>query len=132
MKKLLVLVCTMFVLVGLSMAQDTGKKKSDMGTGKKAANAMGKAVSMAGKISDGGKTFVSSKDNTSYSISNAEDDKSMKASDIAKHDGHDVKVKGHWDNDKKTVHVVSVTMPAAKPAEAGKKKSSKKAAAPSS
>jgi len=130
MKKLLVLLCAMFVLVGMSVAQTgTAAKSSTKASAKKSAG-MGKATTMAGKISDGGKTFTDAK-GTAYSISNADDDKSLKASDIAKHDGHDVKLNGHYDATAKTVHVVKITMAPAAGAKAGTKKSKKAAAPPS-
>ena len=131
MKKLLVLLCAMFVLVGMSVAQTTGAAKSSTKASAKKSAGMGKATTMAGKISDGGKTFTDAK-GTAYTISNTEDDKSMKASDIAKHDGHDVKLNGHYDDTAKTVHVMKVTMAAAAGTKSGGKKGKKAAAAPPS
>jgi hypothetical protein len=61
-----------------------------------------KAVTLSGKVSDDGKSFVSDKDNKSWTVSNPE---ALKG-----HEGHEVKVKAHEDASKNEIHVVSVKM----------------------
>ena len=67
-----------------------------------AGKATAKAVTLSGKISDDGKTFVSAKDNKSWTISNPDA--------VKGHEGHEVKVKAHEDAAKNEIHVVSLTM----------------------
>jgi hypothetical protein len=80
------------------VAQDTMKQdtmKNDAST---------KAVSVKGKISDDGKTFVSDKGAKSWTISNPEA--------IKGHEGHHVTLKAHVYADKNEVHVMSLKMAA--------------------
>jgi hypothetical protein len=56
----------------------------------------------SGKVSDDGKSFVSDKDNKSWTVSNPE---ALKG-----HEGHEVRVKAHEDAARKEIHVVSVKM----------------------
>jgi hypothetical protein len=60
-----------------------------------------KAVSLAGKVSAGGKTFVD-KDNKSWTVTNPEV--------LKGHEGHEVTLKAHEDAAKNEIHVVSVKM----------------------
>jgi hypothetical protein len=78
----------------VAVAQDT-MKKDTMST---------KAVSVTGKISDDGKTFVSDKDSKSWTIVNPEA--------VKGHEGHHVTLKAHVNADKNEVHVVSLKMAA--------------------
>lgn len=80
------------------VAQDTMKQ----GTMKNDAST--KAVSVGGKISDDGKTFVSDKDGKSWTISNPEA--------VKGHEGHHVTLKAHVYADKNEVHVMSLKMAA--------------------
>jgi len=80
------------------VAQDTMKQ----GTMKNDAST--KAVSVGGKISDDGKTFVSDKDGKSWTISNPEA--------VKGHEGHHVTRKAHVYADKNEVHVMSLKMAA--------------------
>ncbi len=80
------------------VAQDTMKQdtmKNDAST---------KTVSVGGKISDDGKTFVSDKDGKSWTISNPEA--------VKGHEGHHVMLKAHVYADKNEVHVMSLKMAA--------------------
>ena len=61
-----------------------------------------KQVSVAGKISDDGKSFVSDKDGKSWTISNPEA--------VKGHEGHHVIVKAHVYADKGEIHVMSLKM----------------------
>jgi hypothetical protein len=64
--------------------------------------ASAKAVTLSGKIGDDGKTFVSDKDNKSWTISNPEA--------VKGHEGHEVKLHAHEDTAKNELHVTSVKM----------------------
>ena len=101
MRKLMVLAFACAVLTSLvALAQETNKPdytKPDAPQAEKAT----KAVSLTGKISDDGKTFVD-KDGKSWTVSNPE---ALKG-----HEGHEVNVKAHADPAKNEVHVVSVEM----------------------
>jgi hypothetical protein len=59
-----------------------------------------KAITLSGKVGDDGKSFVSDKDNKSWTVSNPE---ALKG-----HEGQEVKIKAHEDAAKNEVHVVSV------------------------
>ena len=99
MKKLLNIFFTLSLLMSVVLvAQDTMKQdtmKNDAST---------KAVSVTGKVSDDGKTFVSDKDGKSWTISNPEA--------IKGHEGHHVTLKAHVYADKNEVHVMSLKMAA--------------------
>ena len=79
-----------------TFAQDT--MKPDAGS----AKASMKAVSIEGKISDDGKSFVADKDGKSWTIENPDA--------VKGHEGHHVILKAHPDADKMEVHVVSLKM----------------------
>ena len=61
-----------------------------------------KVVSVSGKISDDGKTFMGDKDNKNWMISNPEA--------VKGHEGHHVTVKAHVDSTKNEIQVTSVKM----------------------
>jgi hypothetical protein len=61
-----------------------------------------KAVTLSGKIGDDGKTFVSEKDNKSWTISNPEA--------VKGHEGHEVKIHAHENAATNELHVTSVKM----------------------
>jgi hypothetical protein len=61
-----------------------------------------KAVSVAGKIADDGKTFVSDKDGKSWTIVNPDA--------VKGHEGHHVVLKAHVYPDKGEIHVMSLKM----------------------
>jgi hypothetical protein len=99
MKKLMKILFALSLLMSVVVvAQDTMKQdtmKNDAST---------KAVSVGGKISDDGKTFVSDKDGKSWMISNPEA--------VKGHEGHHVTLKAHVYADKNEVHVMSLKMAA--------------------
>jgi hypothetical protein len=98
MKKLTFLLIAMFLgLLSISVAQDT--MKSDHDTMK--SDSM-KPMSLMGKISDDGKTFVSDKDGKSWTIANPDA--------VKGHEGHHVMLKASVDADKGEVHVKSLKM----------------------
>jgi pentapeptide MXKDX repeat protein len=99
MKKLMMIFFTLSLLMSaVVVAQDTMKQD----TMKKDAST--KEVSVTGKISDDGKTFVSDKDGKSWTISNPEA--------VKGHEGHHVTLKAHVYADKNEVHVMSLKMAA--------------------
>jgi len=102
MKKLLVLAFACALITSLTaLAQGTypsDQGKPDTMKGEKAST---KAVSLTGKISDDGKTFVD-KDGKSWTVSNPEA--------VKGHEGHEVTLKAHPDPIKNEVHVVSAKM----------------------
>jgi membrane protein implicated in regulation of membrane protease activity len=75
-----------------------------------------KAISISGKVSEDGKTFVSDKDGKSWEVDNPE---ALKG-----HEGHQVIVSAHVDAEKSVIHVMSVKM--AKASDATKKDEMKK------
>ena len=99
MKKLMMIFFALSLLMSaVGVAQDTMKQD----TMKKDAST--KEVSVTGKISDDGKTFVSDKDEKSWTISNPEA--------VKGHEGHHVTLKAHVYADKNEVHVMSLKMAA--------------------
>ena len=99
MKKLVMIFFALSLLMSVAVvAQDTMKQD----TMKKDAST--KEVSVTGKISDDGKTFLGDKDGKSWTISNPEA--------VKGHEGHHVTVKAHLYTDKNEVHVMSLKMAA--------------------
>jgi hypothetical protein len=97
--KALMLASLAVVLVSAaSIAQDSMKPSPDQA---KTGSSM-KAVSVIGKISDDGKSFVSDKDSKSWTIANPDA--------VKGHEGHHVVLKAHVDADKGEVQVVSLKM----------------------
>jgi hypothetical protein len=86
----------------MAIAQETTKqdtvKQDSMTTAPVSTNAM----SISGKVSDDGKTFVSDKDSKSWTVSNPE---ALKG-----HEGHQVTVKANVNADKNEGEVLSVKM----------------------
>lgn len=98
MRKLMTLLFALTLLTSYSLvAQDTMKQDNNM-----KSDASAKAASIAGKISDDGKTFVSDKDSKSWTISNPEA--------VKGHEGHHVILKAHVSADTGSVDVVSLKM----------------------
>jgi hypothetical protein len=97
-KLTLILSATVLALVSFSVAQDTMKSSPDT---MKSDSSM-KAMSIEGKISDDGKTFVSDKDGKSWTISNPDA--------VKGHEGHHVMLKASVDHDKSEVTVKSLKM----------------------
>ena len=116
MKKLM-LICFALALVMslLALAQEATKPGEMKQDTMKAEKASAKAVSLSGKISADGKTFV---DNKSWTVSNPE---ALKG-----HEGHEVKLKVHQDAAKNEIHVVSVKMATGEMKESTKKDEMKK------
>ena len=102
MKKLLLLPFVLGLVISLlALGQETTKPGEMKQETAKAEKASAKAVSLSGKISADGKTFVD-KDNKSWSVANPE---ALKG-----HEGHEVTLKAHVDAPKNEIHVVSVKM----------------------
>ena len=102
MKKLLVLAfaCALVTCI-TALAQGTYGSEQTKPDTTKAEKASTQAVSLTGKLSDDGKTFVD-KDGKSWTVSNPE---ALKG-----HEGHEVTLKAHTDPVKNEVQVVSVKM----------------------
>ena len=99
---LVVLMLGLFLSV-MAVAQDTTQPGSAMKQEPaKAEKASTKAVTLSGKISADGRTFVSDKDNKTWTVSNLE---ALKG-----HEGHEVTLKAHVDEAKNEIHVTSVKM----------------------
>jgi hypothetical protein len=97
MRKLTIISFALGVLMStVAVAQDSMKPDS-----MKSDTSM-KAISVTGKISDDGKTFVNDKDSKSWTISNPEA--------VKGHEGHHVTLKANVDAGKNEVHVVSLKM----------------------
>ncbi len=100
MKKLLVLAFACALVTSLTaLAQGTYPSEQTKPDTTKAEKASTKAVSLSGKLSEDGKTFVD-RDGKSWTVSNPE---ALKG-----HEGHEVTLK--TDPAKNEVHVVSVKM----------------------
>ena len=102
MKKLMLIsFAVALVMSRLALAQEATKPGEMKQETPKAEKASPKAVSLSGKVSADGITFVD-KDNKSWTVSNPE---ALKG-----HEGHEVTVKVHADAAKNEIHVVSVKM----------------------
>jgi hypothetical protein len=96
---ILVILALVIPLTAFTQYGNQGGMSQQTSTTEKAAT---KAVTLSGKISDDGKTFVTDKDNKSWTISNPDA--------VKGHEGHEVKVKAHEDTAKNEIHVVSLKM----------------------
>jgi len=119
MKKLMLISFALALVMSLlALAQEATKpgemKQEPM---MKAEKTSAKAVSLSGKVSADGKTFVD-KDNKSWTVSNPE---ALKG-----HEGHEVTLKVHEDAAKNEIHVVSVKMGKSEMKESTKKDEMKK------
>lgn|SRR5262249_28981698 len=113
MKKLMLFSFALGLVMSLlALAQDTGKAAQATQETTKAKKASTKAVTVSGKVTADGKTFVD-KDNKSWTVTNQE---ALKG-----HEGHEVTLKAREDTAKNEIHVVSVKM-----GKATKKKETKK------
>jgi len=97
MKKLLTICFALGMLASMNLVAQDAMKQDSM-----KADAAAKSVSLTGKISDDGKTFVNDADSKSWTISNPDA--------VKGHEGHHVVVKGKVDADKGEVNVVSLKM----------------------
>jgi hypothetical protein len=102
MKKLILISFALALLTPfLALAQDTAKPDETKQDTMQAEKTSAKAVSLSGKISADGKTFVD-KDNKSWTVTNPEA--------LTGHEGHEVTLKAHVDAAKSEIHIVSVKM----------------------
>ena len=98
MKKLMIVTFALaLVMSAVAVAQYSAQQPDNS----KSGTSM-KAVSVTGKISDDGKTFVSDKDSKNWTISNPDA--------VKGHEGHHVTLQAHVDVDKNEVNVVSLKM----------------------
>lgn len=104
MKKLVLVSFMVALLMSvMALAQDTTKQDNQMKQDNmKADKTSTKAISISGKVSDDGQTFVSDKDNKSWTVGNPD---ALKG-----HEGHRVTLKAHADADKNEITVLSVKM----------------------
>ena len=103
MKKLMFLMFAVALMMSMmAVAQDTTKQDSAKQDNMTSAKTSNTAVSISGKVSDDGKTFVSDKDNKSWTVSNPD---ALKG-----HEGHQVTVSANVYADKNEINVVSVEM----------------------
>ena len=103
MKKLMLVVFMLGLFPSvMAVAQDTQQPGTTKQEPAKAEKASTKAVTLSGKISADGRTFVSDKDNKTWTVSNPE---ALKG-----HEGHEVTLKAHVDEAKNEIHVTSVKM----------------------
>jgi pentapeptide MXKDX repeat protein len=104
MKKLLLLSFALALTMSVvALAQDTMKQDDATKHDTMKSEKMSKrAINMAGKVGDDGKTFIGDSDSKTWKVSNPE---ALKG-----HEGHHVKVKAHVDADKDEIHVTSVKM----------------------
>jgi hypothetical protein len=118
MKKLMLISFALALVMSLlALAQEATKPDEMKQDTMKAEKASAKAVSLSGKVSADGKTFVD-KDNKSWTVSNPE---ALKG-----HEGHEVTLKAHEDAAKNEIHVVSVKMAKGEMKESTKKDEMKK------
>jgi pentapeptide MXKDX repeat protein len=97
--RIMVLCCLSFAMT--AFAQDN-MKQDNMKQDSMKSDSMGKLMSVTGKISDDGKSFVGDKDSKSWTIVNPEA--------VKGHEGHHVTLKAHVNSDKMEVHVMSLKM----------------------
>jgi hypothetical protein len=103
MKKLMLVVFMLGLFLSvMAVAQYTTQPGTMNQEPAKAEKASAKAVTLSGKISADGRTFVSDKDNKTWTVSNPE---ALKG-----HEGHEVMLKAHVDEAKNEIHVTSVKM----------------------
>jgi hypothetical protein len=103
MKKLMVGTFAVAVMMSLmAIAQDTTKQDSTKQDSVASAKLSKNALTISGKVSEDGKTFVSDKDSKSWTVSNP---------DLLKgHEGHQVTVTANVDADKNEVTILTVKM----------------------
>jgi hypothetical protein len=97
-KKLIIIPFALVLLMSAVAVAQYGTQQPD--TSKSSMST--KAVSITGKISDDGKTFVSDKDSKSWTISNPDA--------VKGHEGHHVTLQAQVDAGQSEVHVVSLKM----------------------
>ena len=104
MKRVLLSMFAALVLLTFSAyAQNAYQGSTDQSADKKATKAAKAPLkTIAGTISDDGKTFTADKDKKTWTIKNPED--------VKGHEGHHVQLSAHVYADKGTIHVMSVKM----------------------
>jgi hypothetical protein len=102
MKKLMLISFAIVLLESLSAFAQYGNQGSAGQQTSATEQTSAKAVTLSGKVGDDGKSFVSDKDNKSWTVNNPD---ALKG-----HEGHEVKIKAHEDAAKNELHVVSVKM----------------------
>jgi uncharacterized protein (UPF0333 family) len=100
MKNLALIAFVIVLLASLSAYAQYGNQGSTGQQTSATQQPSTKAVTLSGKVGDDGKSFVSDKDNKSWTVSNPEV--------LKGHEGQEVKIKAHEDAAKNEVHVVSV------------------------
>ncbi len=100
MKKLISLAFAFAVAMSLLAAAQDTTTKPDVQQPTATTEQTTQAVLLSGKVGDDGKTFVSDKDNKSWTVSNPE---ALKG-----HEGKEVTVKAQVDQAKNEIHVTSV------------------------
>ena len=101
MKKLMVVTFAVAVIMSLiAIAQDTTKQDSAKQDSVASAKMSTSALTITGKVSEDGKTFVNDKDSKSWTVSNP---------DLLKgHEGHQVSVTANVNADKNEVTILTV------------------------
>src|ERR671934_220028 len=102
-------VLSFFVVAAYAGQSSSNAQSTDQKTAK-SSTANPPLRTIAGKISDDGKTFTADKGGKQWTLKNPED--------VKGHEGHHVKLQAHVYKDTNEVHVMKVTMMTAK----GKKK----------
>ena len=98
MKKLIIISCALALLMSAVAVAQYGAQPPD---NSKSGTTV-KTVSITGKISADGTTFVSDKDSKSWTISNPDA--------VKGHEGHHVTLQAQVNGDKSEVHVVGLKM----------------------
>ena len=100
MKRMMVILFAVITLFTVNAwTQDAGTAQTDQ---KAASSAKAKLMNLQGTVSDDGKSFISDKDQTSWTVQNPEALKGQ--------EGHHVRVRAHVYADKDEIHVMSVKM----------------------
>ena len=102
MRKMLTMLFALSLLTSISLVAQDSASQDTMKQGTASADSSVKATTIPGKISEDGKSFVSDKDNKTWTISNPDA--------VKGHEGHHVALKAHIDASKNEVDVVSLKM----------------------
>ena len=112
MKKLMFLATALafFAVAAYAGQAGSSSQPSDQTSTKSSSTTKSRVQSIAGKISDDGKTFTADKDGKQWTIKNPDE--------VKGHEGHHVRLRAHVDKNTNELDVTKVTMLGAK---AGKK-----------
>lgn len=102
MRKLFTILFALSLLTSVGLMAQDNPSQDNMKQGSASADTAMKATTIPGKISEDGKTFVSDKDNKTWTISNPDA--------VKGHEGHHVALKARVDASKSEVDVVSLKM----------------------